>query len=211
MVSNYRSHLTCHIFGLWNSPSGLTKNLTDHQHLVCWCWQQKVNQGCATREFQTGMSIAVPCSLWVLGFQTGERLRFHTCAYLYTLARIDSKFINKRDAFEIGFQLFSDNEISFHLLNPLLNSTNITYHWKLIKYTNTSQNIRLFNFTSQRYSWLMASAECKRYGMTLPHLMDRKSTMEFVAKILHTFMSPPFAFFVGLIRKVTYYVLISLR
>ena len=164
--------------------------------------------GMCDSKFQTGMSIAVP-EFVGFGVQTGKRLRFHTCAYLYTLARIDSKFINKGDAFEIGFQLFYDNEISFHLLNPLLNSTNITYHWKLIKYTNTSQSIRLLNFTSQRYSWLMALAECKRHGMTLPHLMDRKSTMEFVAKILHTSMSPPFAFFVGLIRKVTYFVLIS--
>ena len=152
--------------------------------------------------FQTGMSIVVPV---FNGFSlTRERLRFHTCAYLYTLARIDSKLINNRDDIEIGFQLFTDNEIAFHLLDPLIHSGNITFHWKLIKYTNTSQSISLFNFASQKHSWLMA--ECKQHGMTLPHLMDRKSTMEFVAKILHTFMSPPFAFFIGLIRKVTYFV-----
>ena len=163
--------------------------------------------GMCNSKFQTGMSVVVPEFVGI-GLQTGKRLRFHTCAYLYTLARIDSKFINTRDSFEIGFQLFHDKEIAFHLLDPLINSTNITYHWKLIKYTDTSQNIRLFNFSSQRYSWLMALAECKQHGMTLPHLMNRKSTTEFVAKILHTFMSPPFAFFVGLIRKVMYFVLI---
>ena len=157
-------------------------------------------QMCDAR-FQTGMSVVVPV-FNSLGLQTPERLRFHTCAHLYTGVRIDSKFINRRDAFEVGFQLFNDTEMSFHSLDPIINTTNITYHWKLIKYTDTSHNIRLLNFTSEKHSWLRALSECKRRGMTLTHLMDRKSTMELVAKILHTFMSPPFAFFVGLIQKV---------
>ena len=151
--------------------------------------------------FQTGMSVLVPVFTgWV---RTDERLRFHTCAYLYTIVRIDTKFINRWEGFEIGFQLFNDNEMSFHLLDPSINnSTTITYHWKLIKYIDSTQNIRLFNLTSQQYSWLMALRECKQHGMTLPHLMDRKST---TAKILHRFVSPPFAFFVGLIRKVGFF------
>ena len=96
--------------------------------------------------------------------------------------------------------------VDVQFLNVISNDTKLVYQWTHDqtsrgnnKYTNDFKQLL---FYENKYSWAMAAAQCKEYGMILPHFQNEKSTREFVSFILNEYMLPTYALFIGLVKKV---------
>ena len=167
--------------------------------------------GICDQRFQSGLFISsavyVDIKFGLLENQ-GERVGHHTCLNMYTIYIIDVESVNRRQEVEIGYQLFQYNDVTLQLFEKsdnMGNNSNISYKWSHIKYHSNNNSVKLMNMYTEKYSWLRALAKCKQQEMTLPHFKDRKSTLEFVARIAYNYIYPPLVFFIGLIRKVIYH------
>ena len=138
-----------------------------------------------------------------------------TCASLRTTIPILPSHLTQKGSFRIGYQVFQETQIKFHQtknLYSLIQSKNIRAHliykWHSLETSSRSwkhydKNLKLLNFTSREHSWLSAAQMCHKYGMTLSHLMDEKSTNQLVLYLLEKYILPTYALFVGLVRKVS--------
>ena len=140
-------------------------------------------------------------------------LIFHSvppCSTVITTVNLNTKLLNERKEFEIGFTKFKNATILFYPHNSIKLMSNISslvYTWisngNIKNQTETFKTrYKLINFAELNYSWTMAADKCKEFGMTLPHLENEKTTREFVSYILNEYALLIYALFVGLVRKV---------
>ena len=126
-----------------------------------------------------------------------------SCALLKTSTVLSTE----RKVFQYGFQKFQNASLIFYPSNTCTGFANILYKWDFIHHNrhliDSEKSFKHINSNSM-YSWKMAAELCKQLGMTLPHLQNQKSTMEFASYILAKNILPIYALFVGLVKKARF-------
>ena len=135
-----------------------------------------------------------------------------TCASLETTVELVGKLLNREMQFEIGLQVFEDARVTLRPTEELLrigttNNVHLYSKWYYHKQSDYykedfDKRLKLLNFTSHEFSWIMAAEKCKEHGMTLPHLKDEETTQEFVIHVLEKYILPIYVLFIGLMKKV---------
>ena len=135
-----------------------------------------------------------------------------TCASLETTVELVDKLLNREMQFEIGLQVFEDARVTLRPAEELLrigttNNVHLYSKWYYHKQSDYykedfDKRLKLLNFTSHEFSWIMAAEKCKEHGMTLPHLKGEETTQEFVIHLLEKYILPIYVPFIGLMKKV---------
>ena len=131
-----------------------------------------------------------------------------TCSTLETTVNLNTKLLNKQKEFEVGLQKFEDPKVKFYPdMKLIFDEIKLLCIWNQEKIMRVDDvyfksKFKLLKFAGMKYSWMMAAEKCQEYGITLPHLQNKRKTREFILFILNEYALPIYALFVGLVTKV---------
>ena len=133
-----------------------------------------------------------------------------SCAVLKSETVLHVKTNRGVNFFELWYKFCDDTSLFFRPSSFVNNGTRtkkkfitFQYSWFLNKeMDNWQQNITMYYFPSEMFSWKIAMERCLQDNRTLPHFKDKISALDFTMMILNKFDYPTFATFIGLISKV---------